>query len=386
MFTCCSARCWAWSMSSPARRRLRIRSARSSAASAADGIDTTNVASATGSMTLPSPWRVMPDVGGSASVSVISSPQLRASSSRLRLAIPVSSAVALSSWMIMSCSLLSLRPVQQVIDLLNPGGPADLGGGGQAVAEHVARLIKLACGHQQLAQCDAHGGDPVGSLQAAHDLKGLRQPGEGRLIVLPCEVDSGEVPASGGDPVEVSELLVDLQSLVLQLSCLVVVAVPVGDVGDLAPGDGGFPGVAEALEGGQLDFTADPQGLVVVAALVGDVGDSAPGDGGGAGVAEALEGGQLDFAVDPQGLVVVAAPVGDVGDLAPGDGGFPGVAEALEGGQLDFAVDPQGLVVVAAPVGNIGDPAPGEGGFPGVAEAREGGQLDFAVDPQGFVV
>src|SRR5580704_8061405 len=156
MFTCCSARCWAWSMSSPARRRLRIRSARSSAASAADGIDTASVASATGSMTLPSPWQVMPDVGGTASVSVISSPQLRVSSSRLRLAILVSSAVALSSWMIMSCSLLLLRPVQQVVDLLNLGGPADLGSRGQAVAEHVARLIKLACGDQQLAQCDAH--------------------------------------------------------------------------------------------------------------------------------------------------------------------------------------------------------------------------------------
>ena len=36
-----AARCWAWSMSSAARRRLRMRSARSSAASAADGIDTT---------------------------------------------------------------------------------------------------------------------------------------------------------------------------------------------------------------------------------------------------------------------------------------------------------------------------------------------------------
>ena len=93
------------------------------------------------------------------------------------------------------------------------------------------------------------------------------------------------------------------------------VAALVGDVGDLAPGDGGGPGVAEAFVDRQLDLAADAQGLVVLAALVGDVGDAAPGDGGGPGVAEALVDRQLDLAADAQGLVVLAAPVGDVGDL-----------------------------------------------------------------------
>ena len=159
-----------------------------------------------------------------------------------------------------------------------------------------------------------------------------------------------------------------------------------GDVGDLAPGDGGGPGVAEALVDRQLHLAADPQRLVVVPPLVGDVGDLAPGDGGGPGVAEALVDRQLHLAADPQRLVVVPPPVGDVGDLAPGDGGGPGVAEPLVDRQLDLAADAQCLVVVPPPVGDVGDLAPGDGGGPGVAEAFVDRQLHLAADPQCFVV
>ena len=108
--------------------------------------------------------------------------------------------------------------VQQVADLLSQVGPADLGGGCQGVAEHLASLIGLARGHQQLAQVPAHDGEPVGSLQAAEDLERLGQPGEGCLVVLSREVDLSQVPAGGGDPVEVAELLAHFQPFVLQLA------------------------------------------------------------------------------------------------------------------------------------------------------------------------
>ena len=44
-----------------------------------------------------------------------------------------------------------------------------------------------------------------------------------------------------------------------------VVAPQVGDVGALAPGESGFPDVAEPLAGRQLHLAADPQRLVVFA-------------------------------------------------------------------------------------------------------------------------
>ena len=75
-------------------------------------------------------------------------------------------------------------------------------------------------------------------------------------------------------------MLACLEPLAVQLSCLVVVPPLVGDVRDVAPGDGGFPGVAEPLVDGQLYLAADAQRLVVVSPLVGDVRDLAPGDGG----------------------------------------------------------------------------------------------------------
>src|SRR6266851_2056500 len=130
----------------------------------------------------------------SAGASAISWPQLWAMAPRLCLAASTFSAVALSSWMIMLPRLPRPR-IQQLADLLDHVGPADLGGGRQGVAEHLAGPIGLACVHQQLAQTPAHGGDPVGSLQAAEDLERLDQPGEGRLVVLPGEVDPGQVPA-----------------------------------------------------------------------------------------------------------------------------------------------------------------------------------------------
>src|SRR6266571_9408205 len=100
----------------------------------------------------------------SAGAWAISWPQLWATASRLRLAASTFSAVAPSSWMIMSPHLPRPR-IQLLVDLLNHVGPADLGGGCQRVAEHPASPVGLACGHQQLAQCHTHGGDPVGSLQ-----------------------------------------------------------------------------------------------------------------------------------------------------------------------------------------------------------------------------
>src|SRR4051794_28263124 len=111
-----------------------MRSARSATASAADGIDSTRDATATGSMALPSSWSARADGVASAGASVISWPQLRASASRLCLAGPVLSVVAVSSWMIMSLPLLGWR-VQQLADLLDRVGPAELGGVGQAGAE-----------------------------------------------------------------------------------------------------------------------------------------------------------------------------------------------------------------------------------------------------------
>ncbi len=137
------------------------------------------MASDTGSMALPSSWLVRAAGVASAGASVISWPQLRASASRLRLAalgVLGGGAFQLDDHVLLACCR---RRVQQLADLLDQVGPADLGGGGQAVAEHLAGLVGLACGDQQLAQCAAHGGDPVGSLQVAEDLERLDQPGEG---------------------------------------------------------------------------------------------------------------------------------------------------------------------------------------------------------------
>ena len=276
--------------------------------------------------------------------------------------------------------------MEQFADLAGHVGPADLAGGGHGVLEHLAALVGLACGQQQLAQHVARERDPVGPLQAAEDLEGLAEPGGGCLEVLPRKVDAGQVPAGGGDPVEVAELPVDFQPLSLQLGCLVVIAAPEGDERDAAPGDGGFAGVAQPLVHRQLDLAADPQRLVIVPALVGDVGDAAPGEGGFAGVAQPLVHRQLDLVADPQRLVIVAAPVGDVGDAAPGGGGGAGVAQPLEGWQLDLAVDPQRLVIVPALEGDVGDAAPGDGGFAGIAQPLVHRQLDLAADPQRLVV
>src|SRR5690349_1068392 len=154
MVTCWAASCWAWSISSLARRRLPMRSARSRTASTAGGIDITRMAIDTGSIILSSLRMVLTAVVASAGPSVISWPQSWAMASRLRLAAPRFSLVALSSWMIMSAPLLRRR-VQQLVDLLDHVGPAELGGGGPAGFEHLAGLVGLAFGHKQLAQCDA---------------------------------------------------------------------------------------------------------------------------------------------------------------------------------------------------------------------------------------
>lgn len=124
-------------------------------------------------------------------------------------------------------------------------------------------------------------------------------------MVLAVEVDLRQVVTGGGDPVKVAELPEHLQALPLQLGGLVVRSLRVGDVRDLAPGDGGFSGFAEPLEDRQLDLAADPQRLVVVPAPLGDVGDLASGDGGGVGVAEPLEDRQD---LDSQVLTIARQP------------------------------------------------------------------------------
>jgi hypothetical protein len=95
---------------------------------------------------------------------------------------------------------------QDLVDPLNPFGPADHGGGCQAVAENLAGLFDLVCGDQQLAQCQARESDPVRAVQLAEDLERLDQPGDACLVVLAREVDLGQAIVGCGDPVEVAEL------------------------------------------------------------------------------------------------------------------------------------------------------------------------------------
>jgi hypothetical protein len=154
--------------------------------------------------------------------------------------------------------------VQQVADLLDQAGLADLDGCGPGVAEHLASLVAFARGYQQLGQRRAHDGDPVRPLQTAENLERLNQPGKSRLIVLPRKVDLSQVPAGGSDPVQITKLPMGLQPLALQISSLVVITALVRDVRDLAPGDRGRLGVTEPFVDRQLNLAADPQRLVVV--------------------------------------------------------------------------------------------------------------------------
>ena len=162
---------------------------------------------------------------------------------------------------------------------------------------------------------------PSGRCRRPKIWKDSSQPGEGCLVVFSRQVDLGQVPVGAGDPIEVTELLACLQPLELQFCRLVVVSPPVGDVCDLAPGDGGFPGVTEPFIDRQFYLAADAQRLVIVPPPFGDVGDLAPGDGGEPGVTEPLKDRQRHLAADLQRLVIVPPPVGDVRDLAPGEGG-----------------------------------------------------------------
>jgi hypothetical protein len=81
---------------------------------------------------------------------------------------------ARGSWLV----LVAAELVQQAGDVLDGAGPADRGGGCQAGLEHLAGLPALVGGDQELAECAAGGGVPVGPLQAAEDLERLGQPGE----------------------------------------------------------------------------------------------------------------------------------------------------------------------------------------------------------------